>query len=444
MENYTPREIVAALDRFIVGQDAAKRAVAIAIRNRWRRLQLPSNIQADVHPKNILMVGPTGVGKTEIARRLAQLLQAPFVKVEATKFTEVGYHGRDVDSIVRDLMERAIVIERQASAESMRSRAAERAEDRIIDQLLPSSEVNVLDDESVQRRQRTREKLREQLRAGGLAERTIEVNTEEKAVSGYAMNAMGLDQMGPEFEQFMDRIMPRQTKRRRLSVPEALEVLTQQEIDRMIDPETLHAAAIRRAQESGIVFLDELDKICGGYLDEGGPDVSRGGVQRDLLPLVEGATVNTRYGLVKPDHILFVAAGAFTQARPSDLMPELQGRFPIRVELEDLTAEDYHRILTEPQNSLIKQQIALMSAEGVDLSFSDEAILEMSETAAKANQLLENIGARRLYTIVEKVCDEIAFNASDAANKKVDVDIDYVRMRLADILEDEDRSQFEL
>jgi ATP-dependent HslUV protease ATP-binding subunit HslU len=444
MEEFTPREIVAALDRFIIGQDAAKRSVAIAIRNRWRRLQLSDEIRRDVHPKNILMVGPTGVGKTEIARRLAQLLRAPFVKVEATKFTEVGYHGRDVDSIVRDLMERAIAIEREVTAEAMRERAAERAEDHVIDQLLPSTDLNVLDDESVERRQRTREKLREQLRAGGLSERSIEVQTEEKAVSGYSMNVMGFDQMGPEFEQFMDRIMPRQTKRRRLSVPEALEILTQQEIDRMIDPETLHAAAIRRAEQTGIVFLDELDKICGSYLDEGGPDVSRGGVQRDLLPLVEGATVNTRYGLVKTDHILFVAAGAFTQARPSDLMPELQGRFPIRVELDDLTPEDYHRILTEPQNSLLKQQVALMSAEGVDLSFSDDAILEMSETATKANQLLENIGARRLYTIVERVCEEIAFNASDAANKQVQVDVDYVRMRLADILDDEDRSQFEL
>jgi ATP-dependent HslUV protease ATP-binding subunit HslU len=446
MKELTPRQVVKALDRYIIGQDEAKRAVAIAVRNRWRRLRLPADLADDVAPKNILMIGPTGVGKTEIARRLAQLINAPFVKVEATKFTEVGYHGRDVDGIVRDLVERAVTLERTEAAHAVRERAEKLAEDHILDQLLPGSGgLEPTDPEQAERRQRTREKLRAQLRAGGLAERTVEVTIAERAVPGHVMSTMGLDQMGPEFEQFMERVMPPRTRRQRLPLPEALELLAQQEIDRLIDRDTLHAAAIRRAEEAGIVFLDELDKICSGPIGEvAGPDVSRTGVQRDLLPLVEGTTVSTRYGLVSTDHILFIAAGAFTQSRPSDLMPELQGRFAIRVELDDLSAEDYHRILTEPQNALIKQQIALMQTEGVTLRFTDESLREMAAMAYRANQVLENIGARRLYTICEKVIDDIAFNASDAVNKEVTVDVDYVRMRLADILEDEERSQFEL
>ncbi len=443
MNDYTPRAIVAELDRYIVGQDAAKRAVAVAIRNRWRRLQLPERVQDDIHPKNILMVGPTGVGKTEIARRLAQLLGAPFVKVEATKFTEVGYHGRDVDGIVRDLVERAVSIEREAAAEKVRERAARSAEDRILDQMLPESELENGDPEQAERRKRTREKLRSQLHAGGLAERYVEVRVDERPMSGHAMSALGLDQ-APEVAQMMERLMPRQTRRQRLPAPEALELLTQQEIDKLLDQDALQRGAVTRCEQSGIVFLDELDKICGPVLDEIGPDVSRSGVQRDLLPLVEGAAVSTRYGVVRTDHILFIAAGAFTQSRPSDLMPELQGRFPIRVALSDLSGDDYLRILTEPRNALVQQQVALMQAEGVELTFSDDAIREMAETAYKANQILENIGARRLYTIVERVMEEIAFNASDAANKQVSIDVDYVRMRLADVLEDEDRSQFEL
>ena len=444
MDDLTPRQIVTALDRHIVGQEAAKRAVAVAIRNRWRRLQLSSDLREDVHPKNILMIGPTGVGKTEIARRLAHLMKAPFIKIEATKFTEVGYHGRDVDSIVRDLVERAVSIERVEAAAGVREKAERAAENRILDQLLPGAEYSTDDPEQQERRLRTREKLRAQLRAGGLAERTIEVHVDERGISPHFMSVTGLDQMGPEMEQFMDRVMPRQTRQRRLPVPEALDVLTQQEIDRLIDIEGLQRAAVERAEQSGIVFLDELDKVCGGAMDDFGPDVSRSGVQRDLLPLVEGAAISTRYGLVHTDHILFIAAGAFTQVRPADLMPELQGRFPIRVELNDLSSDDYLRILTEPQNSLIKQQIALMQAESVTLNFAENAVKEMADMAYKANQMLENIGARRLYTIVEKVCEEIAFNASDAANKVVSIDIDYVRMRLADVLEDEDRSQYEL
>ena len=446
MNDLTPREIVRELDRYIIGQDDAKRAVAIAIRNRWRRFQLPRPLRNDVCPKNILMIGPTGVGKTEIARRLAQLVEAPFIEVEATKFTEVGYVGRDVDSIIRDLVERAVVMERQRAARSVQERAVRAAEDRILDQLLPGAEHHDAGDEDQgERRRRTREKLRAQLKAGGLAERSVDVSVDERSVPTHVMSHMGLDQMGPEFEQFLERVMPPRVRRRRLPVPEALELMTQQEIDRLIDQDALHQAAVRHCEESGMVFIDEMDKICGAGLTEGtGSEVSRSGVQRDLLPLVEGTSISTRYGMVRTDHILFIAAGAFTQSRPSDLMPELQGRFPLRVELHDLTAEDYHRILTEPENALIKQQVALMQAEGVTLRFTDDAIVEMAEMAFRANQMLENIGARRLYTIVEKVIEEIAFSAPDAVNKDVTIDIDYVRMRLADILSDEERSQYEL
>ncbi|MBK9120956.1 MAG: ATP-dependent protease ATPase subunit HslU [Phycisphaerales bacterium] len=446
MNDLTPRQIVAALDRYIIGQDEAKRAVAVAIRNRWRRLQLPRGLRNDVSPKNILMMGPTGVGKTEIARRLAQLVDAPFIKVEATKFTEVGYVGRDVDGIIRDLVERSIALERQRAAVNVRAHAIRAAEDRILDQLLPGVDTaEGGETDLAERRTRTREKLRQQLHAGALQERLVDVTVDERSVPVHVMSNMGLDQMGPEFEQFVERIMPPRSRRRRLPLPEALELLTQQESDRLVDQDSLQQQALRNCEEGGIVFLDEIDKICGAPLAESsGPEVSRSGVQRDLLPLVEGTSVSTRYGMVRTDHILFIAAGAFTQSRPSDLMPELQGRFPLRVELGDLTGEDYHRILTEPENALIKQQIALLGTEGVQLEFTPDALVEMAEMAGRANEMLENIGARRLYTIVEKVVEEIAFNASDAVNKHVVVDIDYVRMRLADILEDEERSQYEL
>ncbi|MFN0137632.1 MAG: ATP-dependent protease ATPase subunit HslU [Phycisphaerae bacterium] len=443
MSELTPRQIVQALDRYIVGQDAAKRAVAVAIRNRWRRLQLGSDLREDVSPHNIMMIGPTGVGKTEIARRIAQLINAPFVKVEATKFTEVGYAGRDVDSIIRDLMQRSISIERQTAAESVREKARLSAEDRLLDQLLPGGGFDD-DSEAVDRRQRAKEKLRDQLRTGMLADRMIEVTSEDHAGSSHMMSVMGVGQMGPEFERMFEKLMPPRSRKTRLPVPEALEVLLQQEIDQLIDHEAIQAAAVRRCEQTGIVFLDEIDKICAASNEFSGPDVSRSGVQRDLLPLVEGTAVSTRYGLVHTDHILFIAAGAFAQTHPADLMPELQGRFPLRVELEQLSAEDYHRILTEPHNALIKQQIALMATEGVKLTFTDGAMSEMAEMAHKVNETLENIGARRLYTIVEKVMEDIAFHASDAANKDVVVDVDYVRIRLADVISDKERRRYEL
>lgn len=445
MDDFTPRQIVQALDRYIIGQEEAKKCVAIAIRNRWRRLNLPAELREDVSPRNILMMGPTGVGKTEIARRLAQLVHAPFVKVESTKFTEVGYVGRDVDSIIRDLTERAVSLERQTAAASVREQAHAAAEERVLDQLLPHADSSdETEGDYSERRQRTREKLRGQLRAGGMSERLIEVDVEERSMPVHVMSNVGLDQLGPEFEKLMEKVMPSRTRRQRLPVPMALEFITQQETDRLIDQESLHASAIRRTEQSGIVFLDEIDKLCGSGGEGSGPEVSRTGVQRDLLPLVEGTTVSTRYGSVRSDHVLFIAAGAFTQCRPSDLMPELQGRFPIRVELKDLTADEYYRILTEPTNALVKQQIALMQTEGVNLTFTDGALQEMAEMANKANQILENIGARRLYTIVEKVVEDIAFHASDAVNKTVTIDVDYVRIRLADVLSDEERAQYEL
>ncbi len=447
MRELTPREIVAALDRYVIGQEDAKRAVAVAIRNRWRRLQLPEELAEEVAPKNIIMIGPTGVGKSEIARRLAGLINAPFIKVEATKYTEVGYHGRDVESIIRDLLELSINMVRSEQTEVVRDRAEALAEERILDSLLPPTHMDPDDDpnsESAERRRRTREKLRTQLREGHLEDREIRITTQEKTTPVTAIATMvSPGDMPPEVQEVFERLMPDTSKDRTLPIREARKEIFSQEAEALIDREKVTEMAVRRAEDSGIVFVDELDKICGGETSAG-PDVSRQGVQRDLLPIVEGSTVSTRHGMVRTDHILFIAAGAFTQSKPSDLMPELQGRFPIRVELGDLGWEEFVRILTEPENALVKQQIALLATEGVELELTGGAVREMAAMAHRANVQLSNIGARRLYTIMEKVVEDIAFYASDAANKEVVIDADYVRMRLADIMEDEKRSEFEL
>jgi len=447
MQELTPRKIVQTLDRYIVGQDAAKRAVAVAIRNRWRRQQLPEHLRDEVAPKNIIMIGPTGVGKTEIARRLANLVNAPFIKVEATKYTEVGYHGRDVESMIRDLVELAVTMVRAEQTEVVREQAEHITEERLLDHLLPrvgrdgSIEEGI---DAAERRRRTREKLRQQLRAGVLDDRMIELHREEKVVPVAAFSTVGLDEMPPEFQNLFERLLPGQPKKSRVPVREARRIIYQQVADELIDRDKVTELAIRRTQSSGIVFIDELDKVAGGEHPTAGPDVSRQGVQRDLLPIVEGSTVMTRYGPVRTDHILFIAAGSFHSTKPTDLMPELQGRFPIRVELDALGKEEFVRILTEPENALIKQQKALMATEGVNLEFTQNAIEEIAEMAVRANEMLGNIGARRLYTVMEKVLEEIAYYASEAANKHVVVDADYVRMRLADILEDRARSEFEL
>ena len=446
MAELTPRQIVAALDKYIIGQAAAKRAIAVAIRNRWRRLQLPEAMREEVGPKNILMIGPTGVGKTEIARRMAALVDAPFLKVEATKFTEVGYVGRDVDSIVRDLLELAIAMVQQEQTEVVREKATDLVEERLLDELIPqpaemSSPEGVSEAEG--RRQRTREKFRAQLRAGELEEKMVELRIEQKiAPMGMFATTMGPDQMGPEIQDLMDRLMPSQAKDRKVTIREARKILFAQESEKLIDRDKVKEMAIQRAQSSGIVFIDEMDKLCGNRQSSSSADVSRQGVQRDLLPIIEGSTVNTRHGPVKTDHILFVAAGAFHSAKPSELMPELQGRLPIRVELDDLTKEDFRRILTEPENALTKQQVALMATEGVELRITSDAVDALAEIAANVNQTTENIGARRLHTIMEKVIESLSVDAPEMSGKAVVIDASYVNDRLAEIVKDEDLSKF--
>ena len=445
MSALTPRQIVAALDKYIIGQTDAKRAIAIAIRNRWRRLQLPEAMREEVGPKNILMMGPTGVGKTEIARRMASLVNAPFIKVEATKFTEVGYVGRDVDSMIRDLLERAMNMVEEEQTEVVREKAEQLVEERLLDELLPKAskaEGEETDAEADARRQRTRDKLRAQLRDGQLEDRMVELRVEQKmAPMGMFATTLGPDQIGPEIQDLMDRLMPSQPKDRKVSIREARRIIFQQESEKLIDREKVKTMAIERTQNCGIVFIDEMDKLCGGR-QSSGPDISRQGVQRDLLPIIEGSTVNTRHGPVKTDHILFVAAGAFHTAKPSDLMPELQGRLPIRVELDDLTKDDFRRILTEPENALTRQQIALMATEGVQIRFTEDAIEALASTAAQVNQTAENIGARRLHTIMEKVMESISFDAPEISGKSITIDAAYVRDRLADIVKDEDLSKF--
>ena len=446
MTNLTPRQIVEELDRYIVGQADAKRAVAVAIRNRWRRRQLPEDLARDVAPKNIIMSGPTGVGKTEIARRLATLTGSPFIKVEATKFTEVGYFGRDVESIVRDLVAVAVDLVREEMTEAVKGGAEERTEDRLLDALLPSPSSPAGDEEAVEKRKRTRERFREQLKAGELEDREVEVNLERKAqmvgMLGGGAAAGGME-MDAEMQGMLEKMLPTKKETKRMTVADARKVLFRQEADKLIDADKIARVAVDRTEQGGIVFLDEIDKIAGGSGGEGrGPDVSRQGVQRDLLPIVEGSTVVTKHGPVKTDHILFIAAGAFHSAKPSDLMPELQGRFPIRVELQDLGKDAFVRILTEPKHALTTQQQKLLETEGLSVEFADDAIDLIAQTAYDVNRRQQNIGARRLYTILERVFEQASFEAPDMKGQTLVVDAAFVRERLGDVANDEDLSRF--
>jgi ATP-dependent HslUV protease ATP-binding subunit HslU len=438
----TPRQIVQELDRYIVGQDAAKRAVAIAIRNRWRRQQLPPDLRQDITPKNIIMIGPTGVGKTEIARRLAQLVGAPFLKVEATKYTEVGYHGRDVESMIRDLSEIAIGMIRQEQRGLVETQARERVTERLLDLLLPQSgSWDPENAEENERRQRTRSKMKSRLDAGEMEDRMVELTVDQKAVPVQIFSNLGMEQMDVDFQNMFERIMPKQAQQRQIPVREARRILLEQETEALIDRQVVTEKAIELVENQGMVFVDELDKICGPPSSHG-PDVSRQGVQRDLLPVVEGTTVNTRYGPVRTDHILFIAAGAFHLSKPADLMPELQGRFPIRVELSDLNRADFLRILTEPKHALTKQYAELLATEGVTLEYTPDGIEALADIAFEVNRTTQNIGARRLHTILERVVEDISFDGPDLADKRVVINGDYVRGRLANILEKEDLSKF--
>lgn len=439
----TPKQIVEYLNKYIIGQVQAKRAVAIAIRNRWRRLQLDPKLAKEIGPKNILMIGPTGVGKTEIARRLAELVKAPFIKVEATKYTEIGYHGRDVDSMIRDLLELAIRMVKNEYAEQLKDKIELQVEEKLLDALLPGMKItDDLDEETKNRRQRTREKLREQLRAGMLEDRLIEIVVEEKAIPMGMFTPLGAEQIDEEFQGIIEKLIPTRTHVKKLAVKDARKILRTQTLDSMVDNEKITQEAIRRAENTGIIFIDELDKLCIQEHGTSGPDVSRQGVQRDLLPIVEGCSVYTRHGTVRTDHILFIGAGAFSRSKPSDLMPELQGRFPIRVELNELTKDDFVRILTEPENALIKQQQALMLTEGVRIEFSREAIETIASIAYQVNQTTQNIGARRLYTVIEKLMEDISFDAPEMNNKEITITEKYVREKLEKLAEDEDISKF--
>ncbi len=453
LDELTPREIVSELDKYVIGQKDAKRAVAIALRNRTRRQKLSAELAEEIIPKNIIMIGPTGVGKTEIARRLAKLANSPFLNVEASKFTEVGYVGRDVESMVRDLVEIAIDNVREEKLEDVADKAELNAEERLLDILLPpspppaspSTSGGVVIDGSTgltESSTRTREKLRQQLREGKLDDRMVEIDVREKNFPSFEiLTNQGVEEMDVNIKDMLPNIFGQRTKKRKMKVNEAFEYLIQEEEHRLIDMDHVTRTAIDRVENSGIVFLDEIDKIAGR---EGGhgPDVSREGVQRDILPIVEGTTVNTRYGMVRTDHILFIAAGAFHVSKPSDLIPELQGRFPIRVELQSLTMEDFVRILTEPKSSLVKQYTALLETEGVKLEFTPEALDEIAHFAFRVNESTENIGARRLHTIMERVLDELSFEAPDKKGQQVTIDADYVRKMLTDIVKDQDLSRY--
>jgi ATP-dependent HslUV protease ATP-binding subunit HslU len=443
-DSLTPRQVVEELDKYIVGQHKAKRAVAIALRNRWRRQRLSEDLRDEVIPKNIIMIGPTGVGKTEIARRLARLVQAPFLKIEASKFTEVGYVGRDVDSIVRDITEIGINMVKNEMAEQVKERAAVLAEERLLDLLLPPTRTapgfDQPSDEQKEQQKHTREKLRQQFRDGKLDDRMVELEQKEKVMPFGIISNVGMEEIEMNLKEMLGGLLPEKTKRRKVKVSDALRILVQEEAAKLIDMEKVVREAIQRVEQSGIVFLDEIDKIAGR--ESHGPDVSREGVQRDLLPIVEGSTVTTKYGPVKTDHVLFIAAGAFHISKPSDLIPELQGRFPIRVELDSLGKKEFIRILTEPQNALIKQQVALLATEEITIAFSPDAIEEIAEIATQVNERTENIGARRLHTILERLLDEISFDAPEKKGTSVTITAEYVRERLSEIVKSEDLSRY--
>jgi ATP-dependent HslUV protease ATP-binding subunit HslU len=447
LENMTPRQIVAELDKYVVGQKQAKRAVAIALRNRWRRQQLPPELGEEIAPKNILMIGPTGVGKTEIARRLARLAKAPFLKVEASKFTEVGYVGRDVESMIRDLVEIAVGMVKEEKRESVKEAAAARAEDRLLQLLVPprpiSSYLRHEQDEEEDDLAATREKFRDKLRSGALDGRSVEVEVDESSYPSLEMfGPQGVEEVGINIKDMLPGLFGRK-KKQQVKVSEAREILVQQEAEKLIDRAQVAREARHRVEQGGMIFLDEIDKIAGREGSRG-PDVSREGVQRDLLPIVEGTTVSTKYGMVKTDHILFIAAGAFHVSKPSDLIPELQGRFPIRVELDALTEKDFVRILTEPETALTKQYSALLSTEGVKLEFTDDSVTELARLAVEVNSTTENIGARRLSTLMERLLDEVSFDAPEMAGVNVKVDGEYVRRALVGIVQDQDLSRYVL
>lgn len=482
IKNLTPREIVSELDRHVIGQKEAKRSVAIALRNRWRRLQVEGEIKEEITPKNIIMIGSTGVGKTEIARRLAKLAEAPFVKVEASKFTEVGYVGKDVESMVRDLVEISINMVRESEQEHVRVKAEELAEERLLDILLPPQKkepktagfdmgldgqkdvytevVSELEEKAESKEKKadaTREKLRAKLRKGELDERKVELDIQPKTPKGFGGGGIpmievvsssgSLDDISSNIRDMLGNMFPSggKDKKKKVSVKEALKILTDDEAQRLVDMDLVSKKALSLAQNNGIIFIDEIDKIASGSGSTGGgrgPDVSREGVQRDILPIIEGSNVSTKYGFVKTDHVLFIAAGAFHISKPSDLIPELQGRFPIRVELNALSQEDFYRILTEPKSSLVKQYVALMKTEGVNLEFTDDSLKEIAKLAAEVNQEMENIGARRLHTILEKVMDELSFEATELTEKEFKIDAEYVKTRLADIVKNQDLSRF--